>query len=226
MRVLAIDTAMQACSAAVRVDGENGEIIGEFEARSRGHAEALVPMIERVMGRAGLAYCDLERIAVTSGPGTFTGVRIGVAAARGLSLACKIPIVSLNALQVMARQVMASDRVEAQALIIAVDARRGGLYVQMPQSNIELLAPPEAAARVSALAVRDVMLAGSGGSALKEAAGQGGVNWRLTAQNLQPDARFLAMAAPRLEISKHPLVPLYLRAPDARPQHGKSIARV
>ena len=89
MNVLAFDTCLGAVSVAVRWQGPGGDWLTRHahEARERGHAERLMPMIAEVMEDAGLAFSDLDRIAVTVGPGTFTGVRVGVAAARGLALA-------------------------------------------------------------------------------------------------------------------------------------------
>ena len=87
MRVLAIDTALAACSVAV-LDTEYGGILAsESTAMVRGHAEALLPMLKRVMDQAGLGFSDIDRIAVTTGPGSFTGLRVGIAAARGIALA-------------------------------------------------------------------------------------------------------------------------------------------
>ena len=89
MNVLAIDTCLGAVSVAVRWRDAGGEwrMRDAYEARTAGHAERLMPMTKEVMGAAGLAFSDLQHIAVTVGPGSFTGVRAGVAAARGLALA-------------------------------------------------------------------------------------------------------------------------------------------
>ena len=93
MRILAIDTALEACSAAV-LDTELGAVVArESMAMARGHAEALMPLIARVMEEGGLDFTQIDRIAVTTGPGSFTGMRVGIAAARGLALATGILIV-------------------------------------------------------------------------------------------------------------------------------------
>ena len=87
MRVLALDTALDACAAAV-LDTEGRDLLAsETQPMSRGHAEALMPMVARVMDAARLEFSDIDRIAVTVGPGSFTGVRVGIAAARGIALA-------------------------------------------------------------------------------------------------------------------------------------------
>ena len=96
MRVLAIDTALEACSAAV-LDTEQAAITAhESLAMVRGHAEALMPLVARVLDRAGLEFAALDRIAVTTGPGSFTGLRVGIAAARGIALAAGKPAVGLT----------------------------------------------------------------------------------------------------------------------------------
>src|SRR5262249_36654456 len=86
MRVLAIDTALEACSAAV-FDANSGIAASETRGMARGHAEQLMPLVARVMNKAGLEFADLDRIAVTTGPGSFTGLRVGISAARGIALA-------------------------------------------------------------------------------------------------------------------------------------------
>ncbi len=98
--ILAMDTAGGACSAAL---WRNGQVVASrFELLRRGHAERLVPMIEAVMAEGAMAYADLDCLAVTLGPGGFTGVRIGLATARGLALACGRPLVGVSNFQVLA----------------------------------------------------------------------------------------------------------------------------
>src|SRR5690606_16700300 len=82
--VLAIDTALGACSAAVYDAGFGQTLAVQSVAMERGHAEALVPMIERVMDKSRLAFEDLDRVVTTVGPGSFTGLRVGISAARGI----------------------------------------------------------------------------------------------------------------------------------------------
>src|SRR2546430_11211690 len=95
MRVLAIDTALEACSAAV-LDTSGGTTASETVVMTRGHAEALMPLIARVMIRAGIEFGDLDRIAVTTGPGSFTGLRVGISAARGIALAAGKSAIGLS----------------------------------------------------------------------------------------------------------------------------------
>ena len=83
MRVLAIDTALAACSAAVLDTGNVGIVASESLLMARGHAEALMPLVERVVKKSGVAFAEFERVVVTTGPGSFTGLRVGISAARG-----------------------------------------------------------------------------------------------------------------------------------------------
>ena len=98
MGVLAFDTCFGAVSVAVRWQSARGEILlrEDYEERETGHAERLMPMIESVMHGAGLRFSSINRIAVTLGPGSFTGLRIGIAAARALGLAANIPVVGMT----------------------------------------------------------------------------------------------------------------------------------
>ena len=102
MLILAIDTALEACAVAV-LDAETDALRAqESQAMARGHAEALMPMIERVMQAATLPFTALDRIAVTVGPGSFTGLRVGISAARGLGLAADKPVVGVTTLSAYA----------------------------------------------------------------------------------------------------------------------------
>ncbi|MGY4367005.1 hypothetical protein ACVW1A_003070 [Bradyrhizobium sp. LB1.3] len=106
MLILAIDTALEACAAAV-LDTDAGQLLAQEQLlMKRGHAEALMPMIARVMLSANLAFTSLDRIAVTMGPGSFTGLRVGISAARGLALAAKRPAVGLTTLSAYAATVV------------------------------------------------------------------------------------------------------------------------
>ncbi len=113
MRVLAIDTALAACSAAVLDTAVGGVSAGIVASESlpmvRGHAEALIPLIARVMKAAGMTFPDLDRLVVTTGPGSFTGLRVGIAAARGLGVATKIPVVGVSTLSAYAAPYLGLD---------------------------------------------------------------------------------------------------------------------
>src|ERR1700730_8899860 len=129
MRVLAIDTALAACSAAV-LDTEYGGIVAsESLPMVRGHAEALMPLLQRVMNQARMTFADIDRIAVTPGPGSFTGLRVGIAAARGIALAADKPAVGLSTLSAYAAPHMATA--DTSPLGAAIDARHEHVYMQV-----------------------------------------------------------------------------------------------
>src|SRR4051812_43974536 len=128
MRVLAIDTALGACSAAV-LDTERGGLTEESVPMERGHAEALMPLIARVMAQAKMKFADLERIAVTTGPGSFTGLRVGISAARGISLASKKPAIGLTTLSAYAAPYIHQD--DTMPVTVAIDARHDHVYLQI-----------------------------------------------------------------------------------------------
>lgn len=125
MRLLVLDTTGPSCSAALRCPGQADLILSEEI--GRGHAERLAPMVEQLLEKAGLAPRDLDRIGVTTGPGSFAGVRVGVAFARGLSLALGVPAVGVSTLAVLARQ---ADPQSSRRIAIVHDARRGERVVQ------------------------------------------------------------------------------------------------
>ena len=129
MRVLAIDTALEACSAAVLDTERAGIVARESQPMVRGHAEALMPLIARVMERAGVSFAELDRIAVTIGPGSFTGLRVGIAAARGIALAAGKPAVGLTTLAAFAAPFIAAD--DTLPVVAAIDARHDHVYLQV-----------------------------------------------------------------------------------------------
>jgi tRNA threonylcarbamoyladenosine biosynthesis protein TsaB len=231
MNILAFDTCFDACSVCVARES-NGVVVELASALERfrlGHAERLVPMIDEVMGRAGAAFADLDRLAVTVGPGTFTGTRIGIAAARGLALATGAEVAGASSLAVMA-EVAASElgaRADDEEMAVAVDARRGEVYVQLfgagvGNASAPMLLPVEEAAR---LGDGPLLIVGSGGAAVAAAAERAGRPATARLSGLLPSASALARIAAGLAPAEGPLQPLYLRPPDAKPQDGKSIAR-
>src|SRR5215472_14525335 len=128
MRVLAIDTALEACSAAV-FDTNSGIAASETRGMARGHAEQLMPLIARVMNKAGLEFAYLDRIAVTTGPGSFTGLRVGISAARGIALTAGKPAIGLSTLAAFAAPLIAAD--DSTQVVAAIDARHEHVYLQV-----------------------------------------------------------------------------------------------
>ena len=140
MRLLAIDTALAACAAAV-CDTNGGIIASESELMARGHAEALMPMIARVMAKSGISFDQLDRIAVTVGPGSFTGLRVGVSAARGIALAARKPAVGVTTMTALAAQFLAED--DTMPVLVAIDARNDQGYMQAFSTGGHVLLPAQ-----------------------------------------------------------------------------------
>lgn len=234
--ILAFDTAAQACSAAL-CRGET-VLARAREERARGHAEALMPMIGALMAEAGLAFAELDALAVTVGPGTFTGIRIGVAAARGLALAAGKPVVPLTTLEVMIGGYHGAAR-PAGPVLAAIDARKGGVYWQLHRNHDtnegtgpmagEEPAVTAPAMLVELLTARGALAAGppltvigSGAARVVSALDKAGHDSEPVPGNAYLDA----VAAARLAMTRPPqpgftIAPLYLRPPDALP----SVAR-
>src|SRR5207245_2123184 len=115
MLILAIDTALDACAAAVLDTSAGGVIAQESQAMKRGHAEALMPLIARVVKASGVAFAALDRIAATTGPGSFTGLRVGLSAARGIALAASKPVVGVTTLTAFAAPIVSVNPESAPA---------------------------------------------------------------------------------------------------------------
>src|SRR2546430_12544957 len=128
MLILAIDPALDAVAAGCW-DTDAGKLIAqESQPMKRGHAEALMPLIARVMKESGIAFFSLDRIAVTTGPGSFTGLRVGLSAARGIALAANKPVVGLTTLTAYAAPAVTQNG--EQPGIAAIAARHDPLYLQ------------------------------------------------------------------------------------------------
>jgi tRNA threonylcarbamoyladenosine biosynthesis protein TsaB len=214
MRLLAVDTALGACSCAVVDDARI--LAHRFEVMERGHAERLAPMADEAMREAGLAFADLERLAVTTGPGTFTGQRVGLAFARGLRVALKIPLTGITTLEAMATAAIAETG-EGYGLAIH-DARRNEVYFELLRED-ETIIPASIAAFDDALAAisaatRKAKLAVAGTAAQAAAIEYEGE--AILTPIRQPDALWVARIALTREASSDAPKPLYLRPPDAK----------
>ncbi|MFQ5984614.1 MAG: tRNA (adenosine(37)-N6)-threonylcarbamoyltransferase complex dimerization subunit type 1 TsaB [Alphaproteobacteria bacterium] len=222
MRILAFDSATVACSAAVWCDGA---VRAHRSARlDRGHAEALMPMVVSVMAEAGLRYPDLDLVAVTVGPGTFTGVRIGLAAARGLALASGLPVAGITTFEALARAVPAPAR-RGRRVVAALDARRDEVYLQAFRPGLAPLGPPRAVPRpqlAQAVPKGRLVLAGTGAGVVREALAGRAKETTVADEAELPDAAFVAKAAAiryqreGVALPREAPGPLYLRAPGAR----------
>ena len=226
MYILAIDTALSACSAAV-LDAEADVVVsGDSLLMERGHAEALIPLVDRVMREAGLDFEQLARIAVTIGPGSFTGLRVGLSAARGLGLSVNRPVVGVSTLAALAAPFLAFD--DAMPVVSAIDARHGHVYLQMfGVGGRTLIAPRVTTVREAAraVAIGTARLVGSGAHLLEEAWPSGESPPVSVDDMPAPDVAWVA----RLGVAADPETaepkPFYLRPPDAKPQDKARIAR-
>ena len=218
MNVLALDTATAACSVALWSDG--AVLAQRFSTMARGHAEALMPMVEAVMAEAGLAFADLDLVATTVGPGTFTGLRVGLAAARGLALAAGLPIVGVTTLEALAHGTAPEQR-RGRALAAALDARRGEVYLQAFDAGLAPLAPPAVVAPADAvLPAGPVALVGDGAPLVAAALERVRNDLEVLEAPRYPDVAAAAALASRRFASEGaaaPPRPLYLRPPGARP---------
>jgi tRNA threonylcarbamoyladenosine biosynthesis protein TsaB len=226
MRVLAIDTALEACSAAV-LDTETGTIIArETLPMQRGHAEALMPLIARVMQIARLPFAALDRVAVTVGPGSFTGLRVGVAAARGIALAAGKTAVGLTTLSAYAAPYIALD--DGRPVVVAIDARHSHVYFQVFAPGGRALVAPRIAPIADALRVAAINAPRVVGTAAKVlvAAWPAEAQRPITVdQRPAPDIDWVARLGSTAVETSSPPKPFYLRAPDAQPQDASRMAR-
>jgi tRNA threonylcarbamoyladenosine biosynthesis protein TsaB len=215
MNVLGFDSAGQSCAAAVLRDGRVAA--RRFVAMERGQAALLLPMIEAVLAEAGLGMAGLDLIAATVGPGAFTGLRIGLAAARGLALASGVPVIGVTTFAAVAAAVPAALRA-GRSLLVALDSKRAELFVQAFADDRgacgdgALVAPADLAAWVPA---GPLLLAGD--AAPRAAAALSGRDVAMAPGPGQPDAVDVARlgAGAWRPGSRPPLpVPLYLRPPD------------
>ena len=222
MLILAIDTALDACAAAVLDTGTGKLIAMESQAMKRGHAEALMPLIARVMKQAALPFVALDRVAVTSGPGSFTGLRVGLSAARGIALAAGKPAVGLTTLSAYAAPIVSENG--EQPVISAIDARHGQVYFQVVSGDGSSLIRPRAGLIEEAVAASRFgapHLVGNAAAILAE-------RWP---KDAEPPVRIEALPAPDISWvawlgaavspSTAPARSFYLRAPDAKPSQDR-----
>ncbi len=221
--LLALETSDRLCAACLYDVATHKVLASETLDIGRGHAELLMGVIDDVLLRAEAKFSQLTSIAACIGPGSFTGIRVGVSAAIGLSIALNIPKIGITSLQALASQ--AAQGVGSNDILVLIDAHRGDVYAQRFSANGEALT---VAAQISVTDLAEqtdfstVTLCGSGISALM-------ASHRAIILNVQPEliypsveALSLAASTPAFQL---PVKPLYLRRPDAKPQASFTIAR-
>ncbi len=212
MYILGIDTTQAACSAAV-FDTETGQIMGRvWQQMPRGHAEALPEIISATLKQADISFADIGKLATSIGPGSFTGVRVGLSAARGFALALDLPLVGVTSLEAIAAGV---EDFQQKTVLAAFDARRDEVYVQLfdhgtPCHPPQLLDIEQTATLVDR---RPVEVVGTASALLVERNNALVVS---TAPAL-PDAGMVAKLASNRSDEKS-VQPLYLRRADAKAQ--------
>ncbi|CAL74009.1 putative Glycoprotease family protein [Bradyrhizobium sp. ORS 278] len=218
MLILAIDTALDHCAAGV-LNTDSAEMIAQDTLpMKRGHAEALMPLLARVMQQSGIGFPELDRIAVTTGPGSFTGLRVGLSAARGIGLAAHKPVVGVTTLSAYAAPVVGEDR--DHPVISAIDARHDHVYYQVVSGSGEALVAPQVAA------IDDVLVAARFGAPhlVGNAASVLAERWRASDPapvavdvSAGPDIMWVAWLGAAADPALAPARPFYLRAPDVKP---------
>lgn len=218
MIVLAIDTAGSDCSACI-YDGATDVILGEFsENIGKGHAERLMGIIDAALAQASIPLKSVGRIAVTIGPGSFTGIRVGVAAARGFALSLGIEAVGVTTLEVLAASHDLAH--PGQPVMVAMDAKRNEVYLQAfnadgsPQTEPSLALIEDAITAFSSFSGA----AYASGAPLLQGSDTGGEKDRFQIGLVAKIGAAKPASAPRPK-------PLYLRGPDAKPQTGFALER-
>jgi tRNA threonylcarbamoyladenosine biosynthesis protein TsaB len=217
MNILALDTATSACSAALWRDGM--VLAHRFAIMPRGQSEALLPMVRDVMRQSGCGFPDLGLIAVTVGPGAFTGLRIGLAAARGMALASGVGCLGLTTLEAVAHGVPGAER-DGVPILVALESKRADIYAQVfsadlaPLGSPQALLPEDLARVVPPGTVRVVGDAAERTAAVLAASGVDAVP--STAIGVPDAATIAGLAADRADQATGMPRPLYLRPPDVR----------
>ena len=209
MRILALDTSLDACAVAVVEDARTLAV--RLETMARGHQERLAPLTGQVLTAAALRVADLDRIAVTVGPGSFTGLRVGLAFAKGLSLAAGKPLVGVG---VLAALIAAVDPTTLVAAV--VDARNGRVHLQIGDGEPCACLDAEAAARIDAAGATVL----TGPAAPRLAALLGAMR---QVAHVAPDVAVVARLGARAPTTSGASL-LYLRAPDARTLAERALA--
>lgn len=219
MLLLAIDTALDACAAGL-LDTSTGQLIAhESQLMKRGHAEALMPLLARVMRQSDIPFAELDRIVVTTGPGSFTGLRVGLSAGRGIGLAAGKPVVGVTTLAAYAAPVV--TRNGEAPVIAAIDARHDHVYFQAVSGNGTALQ------RACVIPIDEAIEAARFGAPylVGNAANLLAARWPADApppvaidEQPAPDISWVGWLGAAVDPQTALARPFYLRAPDAKPQ--------
>jgi len=227
MKILAIDTALDACQAAV-FDSVEAKLLAMLSHdMRRGHAETLIPVIADTMKAAGLDFAELDRIATTVGPGSYTGLRVGISAAKGLALASGKPTVGITTLAAFSAPLIEED--PAVPVVAAIDARHGNVYFHMAGAGQRVLLSARHASLENAIQTISggpIRLVGPGANLLAAKwprhSGTAPVSVDVRSK---PSIEWVARLAASAEPLRSPAKPLYLRAADVTPQTSHHVPR-
>jgi len=222
MLTLAIDTAANFCSACLWDEASDRVIAQEERDIGRGHAEQLMQVVETVMRSGGRDYADLGRIAVAIGPGSFTGIRVGVASARGFGLALGVPVLGVTTIEALAADAVSQA---TGPFTVAVRGGRGQFFMQDFEPSGRPLADARAvdeAAAHAAIPEDARLLVGNAAADIAERLAASG---HKTPALIDRATGTIATVARLSAVSSHAPVPLYLRGADAKPQQGFALAR-
>jgi tRNA threonylcarbamoyladenosine biosynthesis protein TsaB len=219
MRILAFDCAGAQCAGAIVVAGRTVAV--RRIAAERGHAQLLVPMLRALLAEAALSFGDIDRFVVTTGPGSFTGIRVALATAHGLALATGAPVVGVTVFEILAAAAIESG-VSTPRLLVAVESKRSELYVQLFAADGDPIGAPSMAEadRLAAWAGPGALTL-TGDAAARAAPYLDGAEVLDNAQtSLYVDPAMLARIGALRETGAAP-VPFYLRPPDAIPSAAR-----
>ena len=221
-----MDTALGLCSACV-LDGTTGKTLAsESLLMDKGHAESLMPLIERVIAKIPGKFRSIERVAVSVGPGSFTGLRVALAAARAFGIALRVPVVGVTTLSAFALPYLFDDT--GRMIVSVIDARHAHLYAQVMSNEGEILMAPDVIS-ISAMADwlhgRRVRVIGNGARLLETLLIDRGEDVLCEGDVPGPDIQSIAqlglIATPHLALP----TPMYLKPPDALPQQNGRLPR-
>ena len=215
---LSFDTSADYCAAALVQDGR--AIAAQSLAMSRGHAEALVPLVRELCASTGTDLSGIDLVAVTVGPGSFTGVRTGIAAARGFALATGAPAVGVSSLQAVA---YSARQAGSPSVLVVLDTRRADFFAQLFDSDAQPCGDP---AVLDAVAIQDLIrmnapvVVGNAVARFRSDVGPDMDAGIFASGPGVPDPADVALLAERIlntnRVVSDTLSPLYLRAPEAK----------
>jgi tRNA threonylcarbamoyladenosine biosynthesis protein TsaB len=222
MILLAIDTSSTLCAACIYDSAAEKELGRAVLDLGKGHAERLIDVVHDAMTAAGVDFHDLGRIAVSVGPGSFTGVRVGVSATRGFAMALKVPAVGVTTLEAIAAQ--AREAFGAKTVMAALDAGRGEINAAIYDDGGALIYGPVATTLADAALLARKHSPLLAGSAAQMVAGEA-AGLQVGPTGATADVRYYAMLGAARHAGERPK-PLYLREADAKPQAGFVLPRI